>query len=189
MQSKLRARMDEVSVSAETFLLVGLDRMPHSSDSQVFDYAKIGSPRQHGGKWYVYHNSGLQNQFVLYQLEGDTFSAETAKVFLDLNEEFPEGTTSLKASSFSPDGKYFAYALSVSGSDWSTIKIRDTATGADLPDRVCWVKFSGISWAADSSGFVYSRYAAPAGVAPPNVEGVRGGKSSEGPLTSWTSCE
>jgi len=96
----------------------------------------------------------------------------SASAFLDLNAEFPEGTTSLRATSFSPDGKYFAYALSVAGSDWCTIKVRDTTTGADLPDRVRWVKFSGINWLADSSGFLYSRFAAPAGVAPPNVEGT-----------------
>ena len=94
----------------------------------------------------------------------------SATAFLDLNVEFPEGTTSLRATAFSPDGRYFAYALSVAGSDWCTIKVRDTATGADLPDRVLWVKFSGISWLRDSSGFLYSRFAAPAGVAPPNVE-------------------
>ncbi len=60
----------------------------------------------------------------------------------------------------------------MAGSDWCTIKVRDTDTGADLPDRVRWVKFSGIMWLPDSSGFLYSRFAAPAGVAPPNVEGT-----------------
>ena len=32
----------------------------------------------------------------------------------------------------------------------------------DLPDHLQWVKFSGISWAKDGSGFYYSRYDAPA---------------------------
>lgn len=147
IRSKTRARLDE-----------------------VFNYAKIGCPRKHGDTWYVYHNTGLQNQYVLYQLDGVDPDVSKAKVFLDLNEEFPQGNVALRASAFSPDGRFFAYALSVSGSDWSTIKVRDTASGEDLPDRVRWVKFSGISWLADSSGFFFQRYAAPQGVAPPNVE-------------------
>jgi prolyl oligopeptidase len=35
-------------------------------------------------------------------------------------------------------------------------------TGKTLPDKIEWVKFSGASWAPDSSGFYYSRYAEPA---------------------------
>ena len=54
-----------------------------------------------------------------------------------------------------------AYQFSRSGSDWQEIRIRDVATGQELPDRIEWVKFSGISWAKDGSGFYYSRYDAP----------------------------
>src|SRR5690606_37839197 len=38
----------------------------------------------------------------------------------------------------------------------------DVATGKDREDLIKWVKFSGISWAKDGSGFYYSRYAEPA---------------------------
>ena len=38
---------------------------------QVFNYAKTGLPRKHGDHWYMYHNSGLQNQYVLYKLAGE----------------------------------------------------------------------------------------------------------------------
>ena len=34
-------------------------------------------------------------------------------------------------------------------------------SGEMLEDRVLWSKFSGASWAEDSSGFYYSRYAEP----------------------------
>jgi len=35
----------------------------------------------------------------------------------------------------------------------------------DLPDKVEWAKFSGISWTHDNKGFFYSRYPKPANLA------------------------
>jgi prolyl oligopeptidase len=39
--------------------------------------------------------------------------------------------------------------------------VRDIASGRDLDDLVKWVKFSGVSWLKDGSGFFYSRYDEP----------------------------
>jgi len=46
------------------------------------------------------------------------------KVFLDPNKLSEDGTISLRGSSFTKDGTIFAYGLSQSGSDWSTIKVK-----------------------------------------------------------------
>jgi prolyl oligopeptidase len=43
-----------------------------------------------------------------------------------------------------------------------TWRIRDVATGVDLPDEVRWSKFSSAAWAHDGSGFFYSGYEPPA---------------------------
>ena len=45
------------------------------------------------------------------------------KVFLDPNKLSEDGTVSLRGSSFTKDGSLYAYGLSQSGSDWSTIKV------------------------------------------------------------------
>lgn len=48
-----------------------------------------------------------------------------------------------------------------SGSDWVTWRVREVATGQDLPEVIEWSKFSGAAWRKDGSGFYYMRYDAP----------------------------
>ena len=67
----------------------------------------------------------------------------------------------LGSTHFTDDGRYMAYSLAASGSDWIEWKVRDVATGADLPDLLKWSKFSGAAWLKDGSGFFYGRYDAP----------------------------
>ena len=119
-------------------------------------YEKIGAPFKKHGKYYFYKNDGLQNQSVLYvqdSLEGEP------RVFLDPNKLSDDGTVALTALSFSHDGKYAAYTISRSGSDWTEIYVLDTATGQLLDDHIEWAKFTGAAWQGD--GFYYSAYDAP----------------------------
>ena len=126
---------------------------------KLWNYERIGLPEEQGGKWFFSKNSGLQNQAVLYV--ADAPDAEP-KVLLDPNTMSKDGTVSLSQHQPSEDGKLLAYATSGGGSDWLEIRVRDIATGKDLSDHLKWVKFSGMSWAKDGSGFYYSRYDAPA---------------------------
>jgi len=74
--------------------------------------------------------------------------------------ELPSGYQ-LFSTSFSPDGKTMAYGLRASGSDWVEWRVRDVASGRDRVDSLQWTKFYGVSWAADGSGFFYSRFPEP----------------------------
>lgn len=125
---------------------------------ELWNYERVGMPFERGGRWFYSHNSGLQNQSVL--MTATALEAE-AQVLLDPNKLSADGTTSLADHEPSEDGKLLAYAVSEAGSDWNTIRVRDIATGKDLADVVRWVKFSGISWKKDGSGFFYSRYDEP----------------------------
>ena len=123
---------------------------------EVSNYGKEGAPFWRKGHWYQYRNDGLQNQSVLYtmdQLDGEQ------RVFLDPNTLSDDGTVALKALSFSKDGRYAAYAISRSGSDWMEIYVKDVETGRLLDDHILWCKFSGPHWMKD--GFFYSAYDAP----------------------------
>lgn len=120
------------------------------------DYEKIGAPAKKFGRYYFNRNDGLQNQYVLYVC--DSLGGE-ARVFLDPNRLSDDGTVALKGTSFSHDGKYFAYSVSRSGSDWSELYVKDVETGELLDDHIEWVKFSGAQWYGN--GFYYSSYDAP----------------------------
>ncbi len=141
-----------------------LERIPERDSirerlTELWDYAKAWAPVKRGGRYFQLRNSGLQNQDVLYVLE--SLDAEPREL-LDPNGLSEDGTVALTRWEPSPDGRWLAYATSAAGSDWLTWRVREVDTGRDLPDVVEWSKFSGAAWSADSSGFYYARYDAPA---------------------------
>lgn len=140
-----------------------LEKLPRRAEIQsrlkeLWNYERVGMPFERGGRWFYSHNSGLQNQPVLMTSES---LEEKAALLLDPNAMSKDGTTSLSDYEASEDGKLIAYGVSEAGSDWNTIRLRDIASGKDLDDVIRWVKFSGISWLKDGSGFFYARYDEP----------------------------
>ncbi|KRB96518.1 prolyl endopeptidase [Duganella sp. Root198D2] len=126
--------------------------------TRLWNYERYGVPSKKGGRYFYSRNDGLQNQAVLYTAK--TLS-ETPRVLLDPNTLAADGTVALAGTAVSPNGKFLAYSTAASGSDWNEIKVRDIATGKDMADHIKWVKFSNTAWAADGSGFYYSRYDEP----------------------------
>lgn len=128
--------------------------------TELWNYPKYGVPFKEGSQYFLFKNTGLQNQSVLYvqpTLEGE------GRVLLDPNTLSADGTVALSTVSASEDGRYLAYGVSSGGSDWQEFRVRDVATGRDLADTLKWVKFSGAAWTHDNKGFFYSRYAEPTG--------------------------
>jgi prolyl oligopeptidase len=127
--------------------------------TELWNYEKVCPPHKVAGRFYVFgRNDGLQNHDVLYTAE--TPDAE-AKVLLDPNTWTKDGTAALAGTAFSEDGKYVAYGVAESGSDWTSWKVLDVGTRRPLADELKWIKFGGVSWAADSRGFFYSSYPVP----------------------------
>jgi prolyl oligopeptidase len=123
---------------------------------KLFDYERFGLPEKAGGHYFFTKNDGLQNQSVLYVRKG---LKGKDRVLIDPNGWAKDGATALDAWVPSKNGKLLAYSIQDGGSDWRTIKVLDTKTGAVLSDEIKWAKFTGISWVGD--GFLYSRFAAP----------------------------
>ncbi|MEO5495086.1 MAG: prolyl oligopeptidase family serine peptidase [Sphingomonas sp.] len=124
----------------------------------LIDYERYGLPVKKGGRYFFLRNTGLQNQSVLYTR---TTVIGPARVLIDPNGWSKDGATALGEWAPSEDGKYLVYAIQDGGTDWRTVKVLDVDSGKVLDDTVEWVKFSGLSWAKDGSGFYYSRFPAP----------------------------
>ncbi len=129
--------------------------------ARLFDYPRLSVPERRGGRTFYFRNTGLQDQSVLFVRGG---SGE--RVLLDPNTLSPDGTVALTLAVPTRDGRLVAYAVSRSGSDRQEIQVRAVDTGRDLPDRVLWAKFTGISWTPDHEGFYYTRFPEPGSVPP-----------------------
>ncbi|MEO0695033.1 MAG: prolyl oligopeptidase family serine peptidase [Pseudomonadota bacterium] len=127
--------------------------------TELLDYERYGLFNKEGGKYFFSKNDGLQDQSVYYvqdAIDGD------ARVLIDPNNWSEDGTVALAGAVPSPDASLVAYFVQDGGSDWRTIELLNVETGEKLSDRTEWVKFSGLSWAKDGSGYFYSRYPEPA---------------------------
>ena len=131
--------------------------------SELFNYTKFGVPQKAGGRYFYSKNDGLQNQAVIYFRE--TLNGET-KIVLDPNKLSEDGTAALSSEHYSPNGKYLAYGVSRSGSDWQEISIRKIDEGVDFDEVLKYSKFTGIAWNSNNDGFYYNRFPDPATVEP-----------------------
>ncbi|MGI6401755.1 MAG: prolyl oligopeptidase family serine peptidase [Thermoguttaceae bacterium] len=138
-----------------------LDQIPFREElrkeiSERYDYPRRSAPSKRGDRYFYSTNTGLQNQSVLYY-QTELGGEET--LLLDPNTLSDDGTVALSNVQISKNGKYAAFAISTSGSDWRDIFVIDIETGERLPDLIEWAKFTNIAWFGD--GFFYSCYDAP----------------------------
>lgn len=126
--------------------------------TKLWTYEVYGTPFQRSGRYFFFKNDGVKKRGVLYV--ADSLAAEP-RVLLDPNPLSTDGAMRISGMGASDDGKLLAYGLSATNSDWQEWKVRDVRTGADLPDRLQWAKFSGAAWTKDNRGFYYSRYDEP----------------------------
>ncbi|HEX2445824.1 MAG TPA: prolyl oligopeptidase family serine peptidase [Vicinamibacterales bacterium] len=138
--------------------------------TDLYNYPRTGIPTKRGSQYFFTHNTGLQNQSVLYVQEG--LKGER-RALLDPNALAPDGTVALTALAITDDGTRIAYGLSKSGSDRQELFVRDVATAKDHPDHLKWAKFTTISWLKDGAGFYYTRFPEP-GTVPTGEENYFG---------------
>ncbi len=126
---------------------------------EVYNFERFGIPDKRGNLYFYSRNSGLQNQSVLYVREGLNGAP---RMLIDPNTWSQDGATALAEWEPSEDGRRIVYTVQEGGTDWRIVRVLDVATGQVLGDELRWVKFSGLSWAKDGSGFYYSRFPQPA---------------------------
>lgn len=107
------------------------------------------------GDWSYYTRYVTGGQYTRVMRARRDGSGE--HIILDGNAE-AEGQPywQLGDGAHSPDHRLFAYAVDDNGSEYHTIRVRDMATGEDLPDEIEEAG-SSIVWASDSRTFFYIR--------------------------------
>ncbi len=121
----------------------------------LWDYERLGVPQRYGERFFFLYNSGTLDHAVLYASET---ASRGGTVVIDPNEFSADGTVAMSGYDVSPDGRHVAYSTSDGGTDWDTWRIRNVASGLDLPEVVDGTKFSAMAWLPDGSGVYYSRY-------------------------------
>jgi prolyl oligopeptidase len=139
----------------------------------LWNHPRRSTPWRRGSWWFQLRNDGLQDQDVLWVAEAWTTAPAAAAttpplpdeaswhVLLDPNGWSTDGTASLAGLSVSDDGGRVAFGRADAGSDWTTWRVVEVATGRPLDDEVRWSKFANVTWLPDASGFVYTAYDAP----------------------------
>src|SRR5258707_2315707 len=75
---------------------------------ELINFERYTAPARRGTRYFYSHNSGLQNQNVLYWQEGLTGEP---KVLLDPNTMSADGTGAISGISITDDGRLAAYSI------------------------------------------------------------------------------
>jgi len=126
--------------------------------SELWNYERMSAPSRDGGRYFYLYNSGLQNQSVLFTMDGLN---APPRVLIDPNTWSKDGTVALAGLAISDEGHRAAYGVAEAGSDWQTWHVLDVASGKPLSDEIKWVKYSQATWTMDGKGFFYGRFAEP----------------------------
>jgi len=126
--------------------------------TEIWNYERVSAPSKIGKRYIYSRNDGLQNQSVLYITDSIN---DPGKIFFDPNKLSADGTAALSGSSFTEDGKLWAYGVARSGSDRTEWRIMNVETGEHLSDTLPPNRQGGVAWLNDNSGFFYQRYPAP----------------------------
>ena len=144
-----------------------LDRVPGRAalEKRFWQLYEIGSvgvpvsrPLKEGRRYFYTRRDGKQNQPVLYVRDG---AGGADRALVDVNAERADGTRALDWWFPSDDGALVAYGVSDDGSEESTLRVRDAATGKDLADQIPRTRSCSLAWTPDGRGFYYTRYPAP----------------------------
>lgn len=156
-------------VRSEAHLTQGyLDGIPvrlalKDSLTQLLNFEKYGLPFRRGRRLFYTHNSGLQQQSLLYVVEDPETNPA---VVLDPNRLSTNGVLAVVGYVASPDGALVAYGVSEGGSDWTDWRVRDVRAARDLSDVLRWTKYYRPVFSPDGRGLFYSAFPAP----PPGQE-------------------
>jgi prolyl oligopeptidase len=120
--------------------------------------------KREGGLIFCYKTQPPLQQPLLVLLESAN-EPGNERVILDVNKLDSTGGTTIDFFVPSHDGKLVAVSLSEGGSELGTVHVYEVASGKELGDVIPRVNGptagGSVAWAADNSGFYYTRYPSP----------------------------
>jgi prolyl oligopeptidase len=136
---------------------------------ELWDYRRVRPPLLGGDKLFLTDEVGGEEWPVIYVQDRPK---TPLRVVLDAASLSADGSISLASEAPSPDGRYLGYGVSMGGSDWQQLRVRDVRSGRDLADTVQGVRRSNMAWTKDGRGFFYVRSDFDAGARKANPLGV-----------------
>ena len=121
----------------------------------VLERDSVGVPVERGGRYFYHRRRAGRELTVIHVrdgLDGDD------RVLVDPHPMSPDHTTSVALRDVSDDGSLVAYAVRAGGVDEVSIRVRDVATGEDLPDVLPPARYNALHFAAGGGGLYYDRY-------------------------------
>jgi prolyl oligopeptidase len=125
---------------------------------RIMSQPRAGVPFKRAGHYFVDRNDGTQNQNVIYVAESLPGLLAGGRVLVDPNTFSEDGTSSLTSLTVSGDGKLVAYGVSEAGSDWTTFRLLELATGEPVDDALVQTKFSQAEWLPDHRSYIYTHF-------------------------------
>ena len=143
-----------------------LDGLPHRARHaarlrELLGVGLLETPRVLAGRVFHLRRQGDQRQAVLYARHG---VGGADRALIDPNETDPSGLTTIDWWYPSRDGALVAYGTSRGGSEMSTLRVREVASGRDTGDEIPHTQRASLAWAG--AGFYYTVHPAPGGVPP-----------------------
>jgi prolyl oligopeptidase len=140
-------------------------RVIAESIQELSNFERTATPFRAGDRYFYAANSGLQDQSILYMME--KLEGKPAVAF-DPGSlgSGPDGPRVAVGYVVSQDGRYLAYGVSVSGSDWTEWHLRDLEKARELPDVLRYTKYYRPVFTPNGRGLYYSAFPAP----PPGEE-------------------
>jgi prolyl oligopeptidase len=130
----------------------------HDRIAALSRYESFRPPQQRGSRYFWVYRDGKKNQPVVYSATALTAEPQ---LLLDPNILSPDGKLAFAGLAISEDGTRIAYGLAQGGGDWQTWRLRDVATGKDLPEELPYIKYYQPVFSHDGTGVYYSRFPAP----------------------------
>ncbi len=154
--SQTKAWVTEQNAFSRAFLEQCPEREVLASElKKNFAKTLMWVPNRYGNRYFFMRREAGQNQAVLYFKDDSLEHPE--HLALDPNLFSSDGTTALDFYHPSPDGELLAYGFSSGGREIGVLKVRNLETGQDLDLEISPVRYAGVAWLPDSSGFYYTR--------------------------------